>query len=509
MLRFHSTIILASLFVFTACESGENENDAADSVEERIVDIPNSDIENQTIGNCWIYAISGMASSMHFAATGRQFDVSESYWTYISWFDQIAGAAGVSGDKIRTGGSWEEAKRLIGNYGLMAEGDFIGADTWGESSYAQSRAQATMDKALGVGGELHSSEARANKVLVRQVLDRAFGLTTDMQKSLDTVFGEDMSRTFSTSADETNTLIINPEHFEVQYTNGSTNESTEDATVQNLVSALGEWSEIKSRVTSRPVLRRVQQALHDRQPVLLSWLVDFNAFDRSAGTFTLDTWNKLFNSTGKPGRQGGHMTVLEDYEIEISAGSDSQELEATVEKGDFLVFPAIEVPEGDVTVKMTLQDPQGKDGDADLHVRLGGEVSATKYDCRPYKSGSNETCTVKGPGTLSIGVSIYSATTAVKIEILTSAGTQVLEAGETLDPNDPADAALLEAALDYNAKLIFFRVKNSWGTSVANGFHDIYMDYLTGPIADAERCTASYCPKSVTPLMSFVLPPGY
>jgi hypothetical protein len=33
-------------------------------------------------------------------------------------------------------------------------------------------------------------------------------------------------------------------------------------------------------------------------------------------------------------------------------------------------------------------------GDADLYVRIGSEPTATRYDCRPYKSGSNETCSV-------------------------------------------------------------------------------------------------------------------
>ncbi|MCU0665029.1 MAG: PPC domain-containing protein [Myxococcota bacterium] len=504
----HLKIVMAMILVFSGCEMDVAENEQDDDGGGRIVDVPNSAIEKQSIGNCWIYAISGFASSMHLAATGQEVDISESYWTYISWFDQIV-SYGFSADKIRTGGSWEEAKRLIGEYGLMAEGDFIGADSWGEASYAQSRAQAAVDAALGAGGELSTAEARANQVLVRKVLDRAFGLTPEMQQTLDKVFGQDMSLRFTTGADEAGTSIINPEHFVVQYTNGYGESSTTDPTTQNLVSALDEWREIRSRVTSRAVTRRVQQALHDRQPVLLSWMVDFDAFDQRNGSFKLDTWNTNFKANGKPGRQGGHMTVLEDYQVQISAGTDAQELSASVEKGQFFVFPSIEVPEGPVTVKMSLQDGQSVDGDADLHVRMGGEVSAAKYDCRPYKAGSNEVCSAKGPGLLSIGVSIYSAATAVKIEVLTSAGTRVLEAGKTLDPNDPEDAALLEAALSYDAELMFFRVKNSWGTGVAKGFHDIYMNYLNGPIADAARCSATNCPKSMIPLMSFVLPPGY
>ncbi len=33
-------------------------------------------------------------------------------------------------------------------------------------------------------------------------------------------------------------------------------------------------------------------------------------------------------------------------------------------------------------------------GDADLYVRIGSAPTATSYDCRPYKTGSRETCQV-------------------------------------------------------------------------------------------------------------------
>jgi hypothetical protein len=36
----------------------------------------------------------------------------------------------------------------------------------------------------------------------------------------------------------------------------------------------------------------------------------------------------------------------------------------------------------------------GSSGDADLYVRIGLEPTANRFDCRPYKTGSNETCQV-------------------------------------------------------------------------------------------------------------------
>jgi hypothetical protein len=57
----------------------------------------------------------------------------------------------------------------------------------------------------------------------------------------------------------------------------------------------------------------VQKALHDRQPVMITWDVDFNAMENSdpllRGSFNMTTLKRL-----GAGRQGVHMTVLEDYE---------------------------------------------------------------------------------------------------------------------------------------------------------------------------------------------------
>jgi hypothetical protein len=53
----------------------------------------------------------------------------------------------------------------------------------------------------------------------------------------------------------------------------------------------------------------VQKALHDGQPVIISWFVDFNALD-SKSTFSLEELARR-----GVGSQGGHMTVLHDYQI--------------------------------------------------------------------------------------------------------------------------------------------------------------------------------------------------
>lgn len=57
-------------------------------------------------------------------------------------------------------------------------------------------------------------------------------------------------------------------------------------------------------------------------------------------------------------------------------------------------------------------------GDADLYVKVGKEATTRIYDCRPFKSGSNETCTVevKAPANVSVLVRGYAATSAFDYE---------------------------------------------------------------------------------------------
>ncbi|MGE0868480.1 MAG: PPC domain-containing protein [Kofleriaceae bacterium] len=55
--------------------------------------------------------------------------------------------------------------------------------------------------------------------------------------------------------------------------------------------------------------------------------------------------------------------------------------------------------------------------DADLYVRVGEAPTATLYDCRPYKTGSNESCQVElaQPSTIHVMVRGYSATSSYEL----------------------------------------------------------------------------------------------
>ena len=96
----------------------------------------------------------------------------------------------------------------------------------------------------------------------------------------------------------------------------------------------------------------------------------------------------------------------------------------------------------------------------------------------------------------------------------------LLKAGETLDPNDPEDAAKLDALLLDSTEIEFLRIKNSWGSLRPDrgfapgmpGYHDLYMDYINGPIAwcpSVDDKTEENCTGTSTPFRTVMLPPGY
>ncbi len=53
----------------------------------------------------------------------------------------------------------------------------------------------------------------------------------------------------------------------------------------------------------------------------------------------------------------------------------------------------------------------GGSGDADLYVKFGSAPTDSSYDCRPYRSGNNETCTIAAPqaGTYHVRVKAYTS----------------------------------------------------------------------------------------------------
>ncbi len=409
-LRSLGLSVLLSLVVPALGCATEHAEPATIADENDIVAVPQTEVERQSIGNCWLYAHASWIESMHLSATGEAFDSSESYWTYWHWFDQIASGGST---KISTGGNYATANNIIRKYGLVRDVDFLAVDGEGEMSNRQKVALDALNASLE-SGLLSTTQARRDRSLVRQEMDRAWGLSAEVSQRIDRVFGPTVTRTFAGSADATNTNIVRAKDFQVSYASSP----GQPRATRTLEAAMREWRQVSYWGDRRAFLQRVQRAMHDELPVIITWFVDFNAMENGEnerrGSFNMTTLGE-----NGPGRQGGHMTVLQDYQAKLSDGT-------------------------------------------------------------------------------------------------------VLAAGVTLDKEDPLDAQLLSRALDRDTKIEFLRVKNSWGNARPDrafapgmpGYHDLYLDYLDGPI---KRCSTlpdgetdtSNCTMSHTPLSNVVLPPGY
>ena len=79
----------------------------------------------------------------------------------------------------------------------------------------------------------------------------------------------------------------------------------------------------------------------------------------------------------------------------------------SVNKGDTKKWTTPTLAKGKYEFTITSQGA----GDADLYVQIGRESTLTDYACRPYKTGSNESCTVDLPGASTVFVNVRGYST--------------------------------------------------------------------------------------------------
>jgi hypothetical protein len=192
----------------------------------------------------------------------------------------------------------------------MLEGDFISTEANAEMSYQQDAALKAINKALKEGA-LSTWQARRDRALVRKELDKAWSLAQGVRDELDAAFGEDVSSTLVWGgALPDGSLIRSAASFVVAKAKPTSVQGQPTLSNTTLLRALDEWREASwpswSTTSKRAFLRRMQRAVHDRQPLIVTWFVDFNS---------LDDQGRFAAPPTTPGRQGGHMVVIEDYQI--------------------------------------------------------------------------------------------------------------------------------------------------------------------------------------------------
>ncbi len=115
----------------------------------------------------------------------------------------------------------------------------------------------------------------------------------------------------------------------------------------------------------------------------------------------------------KGGTLGCKTSCLFDTSLctDVSGGKLPFSTSATVTKGSWKHYGPF------IAAEKTLSVALSGSGDADLYVRRGAEPTSTAYDCRPYKDGSSETCTLDGPGTFYVSVNGYATSSSFGLEI--------------------------------------------------------------------------------------------
>jgi len=138
----------------------------------------------------------------------------------------------------------------------------------------------------------------------------------------------------------------------------------------------------------RPYLTGNNESCTVASPQAGTYYVMLNGYAAFSGVSVKATW-----STGG----GGGGNVLQN-------GVPVTGLTATKNNA---VYYTMVVPSGASNLNIKIA---GGTGDADLYVKLGSQPTTSSYDCRPYVSGNNESCTASAPtaGTYYIMVRAYA-----------------------------------------------------------------------------------------------------
>jgi hypothetical protein len=311
-----TSVVLLSLF---ACADDAEEQTKEENLS---VDVKDTAVKEQTIGNCWLYATAAWAESLHLTASKQSVDLSEAYWTFWHWHDQITSGdltdGRIPGEPITEGGFWGVAIELMSRYGFSYENDFkpskVNAKVW------QAEALAEIQTSLS-SGPLATESARQDPERVFDELARAWKLSASVAADLKTAFvkrGADLR----TGAKLDGTVARPLTQLKAPNHDGRRVITMKDIVgTQEPNSAVDEgrrvgpeaWSEVNYRFKEetaegaklkRDIIRNVQDTLNKKLGVPVGWLVGAprdGVFSGSQDAFV-----------------GAHESVLVDYEAVLS-----------------------------------------------------------------------------------------------------------------------------------------------------------------------------------------------
>ncbi len=161
----------------------------------------------------------------------------------------------------------------------------------------------------------------------------------------------------------------------------------------------------------------------------------------------------------------------------------------TGSQGDELGF-YIDLPAGATNLKIVTA---GGSGDVDLYVREGAVPTTGTYDCRPYNSGNNETCTISSPNAARYHIMLrgYSSFSAVKL----TASFEQAGSGNGGGGSVPGDSfeysdlsANSRAWLDYKVEVPTGMTRLNINIAGGSGDADLYIRFGSNPTSRRYDC---------------------
>jgi hypothetical protein len=140
------------------------------------------------------------------------------------------------------------------------------------------------------------------------------------------------------------------------------------------------------------------------------WITINNSNGSGSGTvnYNVAANSETSTRTGTITVAGLTFTVNQD---EFVSGPVTVNESGTISKNDWHHYGPFDTGEGDLVAEMT------GSGDVDLYVKKGSQPTSSSYDCRPYESGTNESCTVAGPGDIYVSVKGFNTSSTYELTI--------------------------------------------------------------------------------------------
>lgn len=147
----------------------------------------------------------------------------------------------------------------------------------------------------------------------------------------------------------------------------------------------------------------------------------------------------------------------------------------------------LEVPAGSTNLSVAMS---GGSGDADLYVRFGSAPTTSTYDCRPYQSGNNETCTISNvqAGTYHVMLSPYSAFSGVSLVANFTEGGNGGGGGSGTELNESNLSGAQGSSTYFSLDVPAGATNLSFNMSGGSGDADLYVRFGAQPTTSAYDC---------------------